>query len=167
MSAPARASVQRRSLTVNGQPVSLEAAEGTSLLMALRQDLKLKGSRIGCTEGHCGACTVLVDGRPMQSCNTPLWAVDGHSVTTIEGLAHGDALGSVQQAFVAEQAAQCGYCTNGIIVTITGLLSQTPPASREQIIAVLDERHLCRCGAHARILRAVDRAIADLGGGRP
>jgi nicotinate dehydrogenase subunit A len=150
-------------LTVNGSARKVDVHSDTTLLLVLRHDLELKGTRIGCTEGECGACTVLVNGRPVQSCNTPLWSVAGHDITTIEGLAAGTTLNAVQQAFFDEQAAQCGYCTNGIIMSVTGLLAQTPPATRQQIISVLDERHLCRCGAQPRILRAIDRAIAAMG----
>ncbi len=144
---------------VNGTDVQVAVGGGTSLLTALRHDLDLKGTRIGCTEGNCGACTVLVDGLPVQSCTTPLWSVKDRSVRTIESLGADD----LPATFLAEQAAQCGYCINGIIMTVTGLLARTPPASRSEIVAALDERHLCRCGAHVRILRAVDRAIADRG----
>ena len=156
--------LETRSFTVNGRDVVVAAPEDASLLAALRHDLDLKGTRVGCTEGYCGACTVLVDGRPVQSCNTPLWAAAGKAITTIEGLAQGDVLGPVQDAFLLEQAAQCGYCTNGIIMTVTGLLSQNPPATKHEIVEVLDERHICRCGAQPRILRAIDRAIAVIGG---
>lgn len=144
---------------VNGTDVQVAVAGDTSLLSALRHDLDLRGTRIGCAEGNCGACTVLVDGLPVQSCTTPLWSVQNHSVRTIESLGAND----LPTTFLAEQAAQCGYCINGIIMTVTGLLARTPPASRSEIVAALDERHLCRCGAHVRILRAVDRAIAERG----
>lgn len=144
---------------VNGIDVHVAVSGETSLLSALRHDLDLKGTRIGCGEGNCGACTVLIDGLPVQSCTTPLWSVNYHSVKTIEGL-DADDLPSV---FLAEQAAQCGYCINGIIMTVTGMLARTPPASRSDIVAMLDERHLCRCGSQVRILRAVDRAIAQRG----
>ena len=143
---------------VNGADVQVAAGD-SSLLSALRHDLDLKGTRIGCTEGNCGACTVLVDGQPVQSCTTPLWSVQDHSIRTIESLDTDD----LPSVFLAEQAAQCGYCINGIIMTVTGLLARTPPASRSEIVAALDERHLCRCGSQVRILRAVDRAIAERG----
>ncbi len=156
--------LETRSFSVNGRDVAVTAPEDASLLAALRHDLDLKGTRVGCTEGYCGACTVLVDGRPVQSCNTPLWAAAGKAITTIEGLAQGDVLGPVQEAFLIEQAAQCGYCTNGMIMTVTGLLMQNPPATKHEIVEVLDERHICRCGAQPRILRAIDRAIAVIGG---
>ena len=147
-------------LNVNGTAVTLTAAEDLSLLLALRQDLDLKGTRVGCAQGNCGACTVLLDGQPIQSCTTPLYTVANRSVQTIEGLNRDGAPGALQRNFLDEQAAQCGYCINGIIMTVTGLLGRTPPASRHEIVEVLDERHLCRCGAQGRILRAIDRAIA-------
>jgi nicotinate dehydrogenase subunit A len=147
--------------TVNGRDVRIRAPEDTSLLMALRYDLGLKGTRIGCGEGNCGACTVLVDGLPVQSCTTPLWAAKGHRVQTIEGVADDRAAQQLQSVFLSEQAAQCGYCINGVIMTVAAMLARDPPADRSQIIATLDERHLCRCGSQVRILRAVDRAIAE------
>ena len=121
--------------------------------MVLRHDLEMKGTRIGCGEGNCGACTVLVDGLPVQSCTTPLWAAKGHRIQTIEGLAKDRAAQQLQSIFLSEQAAQCGYCINGIIMTVAAMLARNPPANRGQIIATLDERHLCRCGSQLRILR--------------
>jgi aerobic-type carbon monoxide dehydrogenase small subunit (CoxS/CutS family) len=151
-------------INVNGRSHQVTAAPDTSLLMTLRHDLDLKGTRVGCMAGHCGACTVVIDGRPTQTCTTPLWSVAGKSIRTIEGLGDGGVLASVQQAFVDEQAAQCGYCTNGIIMTVTAMLAQSPSATRAEIVTALDERHLCRCGAQPRILRAMDRAITQVGG---
>jgi nicotinate dehydrogenase subunit A len=149
------------SLKVNGADVCVVAGEGLSLLAALRQDLDLRGTRVGCAQGNCGACTVLLDGRPIQSCTTPISTVAGRDVVTIEGMTSDGAPGRLQRIFLDEQAAQCGYCINGIIMTVSGLLGRTPPADRREIIEVLDERHLCRCGAQGRILRAIDRAISD------
>jgi nicotinate dehydrogenase subunit A len=151
--------------TVNGRDVEIRAPEESSLLMALRHDLDMKGTRIGCGEGNCGACTVLIDGLPVQSCTMPLWAAKGHRVQTIEGLADDRGARRLQSVFLSEQAAQCGYCINGIIMTVAAMLARDPPADRGQIIATLDERHLCRCGSQLRILRAVDRAIAERKGG--
>jgi nicotinate dehydrogenase subunit A len=150
-------------ITVNGQVQQLHVSPDTTALMALRHDLDLKGTRIGCTEGHCGACTALLDGKPVQTCNLPLWSIAGRSLTTIEALSAGGHYNMVQQAFLAEQAGQCGYCVNGIMMTVTAMLAQTPPATRAAIIETLDERHLCRCGAQPRILRAIDQAIAARG----
>src|SRR3954467_13325694 len=108
--------------TVNGRDVEIRAPEDGSLLMALRHDLELKGTRIGCAEGHCGACTVLLDGLPVQSCTTPLWAAARRHVETIEGLASRPSGQQLQSIFLSEQAAQCGYCINGIIMTVAGML---------------------------------------------
>jgi aerobic-type carbon monoxide dehydrogenase small subunit (CoxS/CutS family) len=160
MSNPAQSDDGIIAFTVNDRDVRIRAPEDSSLLMALRHDLGLKGTRIGCGEGNCGACTVLVDGLPLQSCTTPLWAAKNHRVQTIEGLADDRPAQQLQSIFLSEQAAQCGYCINGIIMTVAAMLARDPPAGRGQIIATIDERHLCRCGSQVRILRAVDRAIA-------
>ena len=149
---------QRFDIVVNGTGHSLELPGDTPLLDVLRTDLGLLGTRTGCLEGNCGACTGLLDGRPVQACDTPLGSVAGRRVETIEGLR----LEAVREAFLAEQAAQCGDCTNGIIMTVAGLLGGTPAASRAAIVAVLDERHICRCGAQVRILRALDRAMGTV-----
>ena len=149
------ASVQ---FSVNGKSAELALAADTPLIHALRNDLHLKGTRFGCGSGACGSCTVMLDGRAVQSCDTPLWVVQGRSVTTIEGLGTPESPHPVQQAFVEEQAAQCGYCINGMMVSIAALLAHTGEPDDEQILAALS-RHLCRCGAHMRILRAVRRAI--------
>jgi aerobic-type carbon monoxide dehydrogenase small subunit (CoxS/CutS family) len=147
-------------LTVNGRAHRLHLDSKTPVLSALRHDLGLKGTRVGCLEDYCGACTVLLDGRPVQTCNLAIDAVAGKAITTIEAVAADERWRFIRQAFLDEQAAQCGYCTNGIIMTVAGLLGQNPPASRPEIIAALDERHLCRCGAQLRVLRAIDRALA-------
>ncbi|MBC7584537.1 MAG: 2Fe-2S iron-sulfur cluster binding domain-containing protein, partial [Tardiphaga sp.] len=122
---------------VNGAAVTVTAAEDLSLLLALRQDLDLKGTRVGCAQGNCGACTVLLDGQPIQSCTTPLYTVANRNVVTIEGLTRNGAPGALQRDFLDEQAAQCGYCINGIIMTVTGLLGRTPPADRREIVETL------------------------------
>ena len=151
-------------MSVNGVDHALSADADTPLMYCLRDELGLKGTRFGCGSGHCGACTVLVDGRAVQSCDTPLWAAAGHQVTTVEGLAD-DRIGSVlRQAFIDLQAAQCGYCINGILMAATALLKQNARPDRPAILKAL-ERNLCRCGTHVRILRAIDRAIAELNGG--
>ena len=146
---------------VNGLEREVRAEPATPLLYILRNDLGLKGTRFGCGEGHCGACTVLVDGKPLQSCDTPLWSAAGHDITTVEGLSRGDALHPIQQAFIGEQAAQCGYCINGIMMSAAALLERNPDPSEAQIAAAL-ERNLCRCGTHVRILRAIARAARML-----
>jgi nicotinate dehydrogenase subunit A len=149
-------------LRVNGGEHEVCAEPRTPLLHVLRNDLKLKGTRFGCGEGQCGACTVLLDGHPVTSCDTPLWSVPGHEVTTIEGIAGADgALHPVQQAFMDEQAIQCGYCIDGIIVAAVALLRRDPDPSDEAIAAALD-RHLCRCGTHVRILRAIRSAARTM-----
>ena len=144
-------------LTVNGIPRTLEAGGDTPLLYALRNDLRLVGTRFGCGNGQCGACMVLVDGRPMTSCNAPLWSLEGRTVTTVEGLGEQGALHRVQQALIDEQAAQCGYCMSGIAVTAAALLSTNASPSEDEVRKALD-RNLCRCGSHNRVVRAVLKA---------
>jgi len=153
-------------LNVNGARSVVTADPGTPLIYVLRNDLKLKGTRFGCGAGVCGCCTVLLDGRGIQSCNTPVSAAQGREVTTIEGL--GEALGGkagphpLQQAFVDEQAGQCGYCLTGIVMGAAALLARNPSPTDEEIRSELDI-HLCRCGAYDRILRAIRRASDTIG----
>ncbi|HEX2547894.1 MAG TPA: (2Fe-2S)-binding protein [Ramlibacter sp.] len=147
------------SLRVNGSPRTVEADENTPLLDVLRNACGLKGPRFGCGVGECGACHVLVDGVSTPACDTPVWAAQGKQVVTVEGLASDGAAGRLQQAFLAEQAGQCGYCLSGILATATALLAREPQPSEAQVRAALDP-HLCRCGAHNRIVRAVLRAAA-------
>jgi len=144
-------------LTVNGNSHAVEADPETPLLYALRNDLKLKGARFGCGHGQCGACTVLVDGKPVQSCDIPVSAAVGRSIVTVEGLAANGMPHPLQQAFIAEQAAQCGYCITGIIMASKALLDTNRNPSDADIRAAL-KGNLCRCGTHHRILRAVRRA---------
>jgi nicotinate dehydrogenase subunit A len=146
---------------VNGERRSVAADPDTPLLYVLRNDLGLVGSRYGCGTGQCGACFVIVDGKAMPSCDAPLWSVAGKSVTTVEGLAKGGALHPVQKALLAEQAAQCGYCTSGIAITAAALLSTNKNPTEQEIRAALD-RNLCRCGAHNRVVRAVLRAAKEM-----
>jgi nicotinate dehydrogenase subunit A len=148
-------------LRVNGSEHEVRAEPNTPLLYILRNDLKLKGTRFGCGEGHCGACTVLIDGLAVQSCDTPLWSAPGREITTIEGLGDAEHLHPIQQAFVEEQAAQCGYCIDGIMMSAKALLDRNPDPSDAEIAVAL-ERNLCRCGTHVRILRAIKRAAAAL-----
>jgi len=148
-------------LDVNGQRHAVSAAEETPLLYVLRNDLQLKGARFGCGLGQCGSCTVLVDGKPVQSCDFPLSAAAGKKVTTIEGLVKNGHPHPLQQAFVAEQAAQCGYCVTGIIMSAKALLDANPRPSDAEIRAAL-KGNLCRCGTHQRILRAIRRAADAL-----
>ena len=148
---------ERFTLKVNGADREVSAEPNTPLVYLLRNDLALKGTRFGCGSGHCGACTVLMDGNAVQSCDTPLWSAAGRSITTIEGLGSAEHPHPLQQAFLDEQAAQCGYCSNGIIMSAAALLRKNRDPSDAEIAAALD-RNLCRCGTHVRILRAIRRA---------
>jgi nicotinate dehydrogenase subunit A len=147
-------------LTVNGTPHRVDAHPDTPLLDVLRGDLGLRGSRFGCGQGLCGACAVLVDGRVVNSCDTPLWAVAGRSVTTVEGLADDGRLHPVQQAVLDEQAGQCGFCLSGVVVSAAALLAEQPQPDAATVAAALD-RHLCRCGVAHRMVAAVVRAGRD------
>ena len=153
-------------LNVNGIEHTVTAEADTPLLYILRNDLQLKGTRFGCGLGQCGACNVLIDGRNVQSCDTPLWAAVGKRITTIEGLGTLDRLHPLQQAFITEQAAQCGYCANGIIISAKALLDANTHPSEGEIRAALD-RNLCRCGTHTRIVRAIERAARAMAAGTP
>lgn len=144
-------------LTINTQNVASSLPDNTTLLSLLRDEMGLSGSKLGCGEGECGACMVLIDGRPQTSCNLPIWSVHGHQVTTLEGLGKAGQPHPLQIAFIEENAGQCGYCLSGILVSASALLQQTPRPTRAQICEALD-KHLCRCGAHERIIRAVERA---------
>jgi nicotinate dehydrogenase subunit A len=144
-------------LTVNATVHRVEVEPDASLLHVLRQHLGLVGSRFGCGVGLCGACFVLLDGRPAPACDTPVWSVGDQPVVTVEGLADGETLHPVQQAVLDEQAGQCGYCLSGILVSAAALLAENPRPSEEQATAALD-RHLCRCGVQGRVVRAVVRA---------
>ena len=150
------------SFVVNGRPVSLSIDSTTPLLSVLRDDLDLRGSKFGCGTEQCGACMVLIDGEPSFSCARPIESLAGKRVTTVEGLASDGSLSPLQQAFVDEQAGQCGYCLSGILISAAALLARNPRPSRSEIAAALD-RHLCRCGVHNRIMRAVARAGASIG----
>lgn len=140
--------------TVNGRSVSLADSGERTLLWALRTDLDLTGPKYGCGEGHCGACTVLVDGEAQRSCSVALSSVAGKTVTTIEGLAQEGKLHPVQQAFIDHGAFQCGYCTSGMILTAVALLKETPHPTREQIVSGMDHNY-CRCAAYQRIVAAI------------
>jgi nicotinate dehydrogenase subunit A len=143
---------------LNGSPKNLQIDDpDTPLLYVLRNDCALTGTRFGCGLAQCGACTVHVDGRATRSCNTAISAVQGKSVTTIEGIGSPDKPDPLQAAFIAEQAAQCGYCTAGIVMTARALLNQTPRPSESQVREALTG-NLCRCGSHVRVIRAVMRA---------
>lgn len=146
--------------TVNGAERVVRAARNTPLVYALRNDLGLKGTRLGCGANQCGACHVLLDGQSVPSCDTPLWAVAGKQVVTIEGLGTPERAHRLQRAFIAEQAGQCGYCLSGIMMSAEALLARTPDPTEAEVRAALD-RHLCRCGTHNRIVRAVLRAAKE------
>ena len=148
-------------LTVNGKRHAVSAEPETALLYVLRNDLKLKGARFGCGLGQCGACTVLVDGKPVQSCDFPLSAAVGKAIITIEGLAPDGELHPLQAAFIAEQAAQCGYCVTGIIMAAKALLDANPRPADAEIRSAL-KGNLCRCGTHQRILNAIKRAAKEI-----
>jgi nicotinate dehydrogenase subunit A len=149
--------VRSFSLRVNGAEQELRAEEETPLLYLLRNELGLKGTRFGCGANQCGACHVLIDGRSVPACDTPVWAVQGKPIVTVEGLGDDGVLHPLQQAFIDEQAAQCGYCLSGILISAAELLARQPQADERQVRATLD-KHLCRCGSHNRIVRAVLRA---------
>ena len=144
-------------LQVNGTQHAVDTDPDTPLLYVLRNDLDLSGAKFGCGLGQCGACTVLVDDKPAMSCLVPVSSVGGRAVRTVEGLGTVDKPGVLQQAFIDEQAAQCGYCIAGMIVQATALLERTPRPTDAQIRAHMSP-NLCRCGTHMRILRAVRRA---------
>jgi nicotinate dehydrogenase subunit A len=144
-------------LRVNGKASGVEADAEMPLLYALRNDLQLNGPKFGCGLGQCGACTVIVDGNPVRSCQMPMSAVGNRAITTIEGLGNTKKMHKIQQAFVDEQAVQCGYCINGMVMTTKALLGKTPKPNETQIKEAL-AGNLCRCGTHIRILRAVKRA---------
>jgi nicotinate dehydrogenase subunit A len=146
-------------LIVNGRSVRVETDGTKPLLSVLRDELGLRGSRYGCGTEQCGACMVLIDGEPAYSCARAIESLAGKPVTTVEGLSTNGALHPLQQAFLDEQAGQCGYCLSGILMSAAALLARNPRPSRSEIAAALD-RHLCRCGMHNRVLRAVARAGA-------
>jgi aerobic-type carbon monoxide dehydrogenase small subunit (CoxS/CutS family) len=143
--------------TLNGRRVHLDIDGDRKLLWILRTELGLTGTKFGCGEGLCGACTVLVDGEASRSCQLSAHEVAGKEITSIEGLAQGDDLHPIQEAFVQHDAMQCGFCTPGMILTAYSLLKRNPQATREEIIRGMDD-NLCRCGAHKRILEAIEGA---------
>jgi len=147
-------------LEVNGKSSEVAAAPDTPLLYVLRNDLGLAGTRFGCGGGQCGACFVLLDGRPMASCDMPASFAVGKKVTTVEGLG-GGGLHPVQKALIAEQAAQCGYCMSGIAVSAAALLSRNKTPTEQEVKEALD-KNLCRCGSHNRVVKAVLRAAMEM-----
>jgi aerobic-type carbon monoxide dehydrogenase small subunit (CoxS/CutS family) len=143
--------------TLNGQSVRSAASANTPLLDVLANDLHVNGTKFGCGKAQCNACLVMVDGNPLKSCVAPVSAVAGRTVTTLAGMKEGGKPSRLQQAFIDEQAAQCGYCTSGMIIQAQALLDRTPRPSDAEVRVALDG-NLCRCGAHNRIVRAVLRA---------
>lgn len=148
---------------LNGKPTALDTDDGRTLLWVLRTDLELTGTKYGCGAGLCGACTVVVDGKAVRSCQTTLKEVAGKEVVTIEGLARDGKLHPLQQAFLDHGGFQCGYCTSGMLMNAFALLREKPRPSREQIVAGMED-NLCRCGAHQRIVAAIEAAARE--GGR-
>jgi len=152
------------SFTLNGKAASVTVDEDRMLLWVLRSDLGLTGTKFGCGQALCGACTVIVDNQAVRSCSTPVKDVAGKQVLTIEGLARGDRLHPIQEAFAKHHAFQCGFCTPGMILSAYALLAQKAQPSREEIVSQLDD-NLCRCGSHPRVLDAIEEAAAALKGG--
>lgn len=152
---------QNYSLRINGATREVSVEPDTPLLYILRNDLELNGPRFGCGLAQCGACTVLIDGRPTRSCVTAMSSLGAKSVTTLEGLGSKDRLHPLQKAFIDEQAAQCGYCTNGMIMTAKALLDKSPRPTEAQIKKAL-AANLCRCGTHNRVVRAIQRVAKEM-----
>ena len=144
-------------LKVNGRAQEVAVPDDTPLLYVLRNDLKLNGPKYGCGLSQCGSCTVLVDGQAVRSCVTPVGSITGQDITTLEGLGTLEKPSKLQQAFIDEQAAQCGYCLNGMIMSAQALLDKSPKPTEAQVRSALDG-NLCRCGVHNRVVRAVMRA---------
>lgn len=151
-------------LQVNGKSHAVDLEPDTPLLYVLRNDLGLNGAKFGCGLGQCGSCTVIMDGKPVMSCLVPVSSVGARAVRTVEGMGNSDTPGVLQQAFIDEQAAQCGYCIAGMIMQATALLEREPNPSDARIRAHMSP-NLCRCGTHMRILRAVRRAADRLAAG--
>lgn len=149
--------------TLNGGTKSVTAEPARTLLEVLREDLDTMGAKYGCGEGSCRACTVLVDGKPLPSCQVPMSKVEGKKVETIEGLAKGDALHPVQEAFIAETAMQCGYCVPGMVLTAVALLRANPKPTRPQIVEFMNG-NICRCCNYLNIVRAIERAANQMQG---
>lgn len=148
-------------LEINGTPRAVTAEADTPLLSVLRTELGLSGPRFGCGAGECGACRVLVDDQSMPACDTPVWAVAGKAVTTVEGLGSESDPHPLQSAFLKEQAMQCGYCVSGVLISAAALLRRVARPTEDEVRAALD-RNLCRCGAHNRMVRAILAASAEM-----
>ena len=148
-------------MQVNGQTVTQEWDPQRLLLSVLRDELGLSGPKFGCGQGECGACMVLVNGKAQTSCNLPIWAVQDAQITTLEGLGSPEAPHPVQTAFLAQRAAQCGFCVSGIVTSAAALLAHQPQPSRQDIVQALD-KHLCRCCAHVRMILAIEQAAQNM-----
>jgi len=148
-------------LNINGSTHAVQADDNTPLLYVLRNECDLKGTRFGCGAAQCGSCHVLIDGVSMPSCDMPLWSAANKAIVTVEGLSQSGELSALQQAFIDEQAAQCGYCISGILISATELLQKNHQPTEADVHAALD-KHLCRCGSHNRIVRAVLRAASKV-----
>jgi len=157
--------MEKTQFELNGKKVEANYEGDQKLLWALRTQFDLTGTKYGCGEGYCGACTVLMDGEPVRSCTVGMSEVEGAKIVTIEGLAQNGELHPVQQAFADNDALQCGYCTPGMIINAVGLLNQNPNPSREDIIYGM-EGNLCRCGAHTRIIDAIESASKEMKGAK-
>jgi len=153
-----------KQLQVNGTPRAIDADPDRSLLSVLRDDLALTGAKYGCGEGQCGACTVLLDGRRVRSCVTRVGEAEGKPVRTVEGVATGDRLHPLQQAFLDHDAMQCGYCTSGMIMSALALLEDKPAPSRDDIVRGMNG-NICRCGTYNRIVAAIEQAARSVKGG--
>ena len=158
--------IEKISFRLNDGPMTLRTNGDRPLLWVLRTDLGLTGAKFGCGEGHCGACTVLVDDEAIAACQISIAEVAGSNVRTIEGLSTGGQLHPIQEAFIAHDALQCGFCTPGMIIKAYGLLVANPTPSRQEILDGMED-NLCRCGAHVRIVEAIQTAASILKGGRP
>ena len=146
---------------VNGRDHQLDVDERTPLIYVLRNDLDLKGTKLGCGLEQCGACKVIVDGKAVFSCNSPVSSFENCSITTIEGLGNADKMHPIQESFVKEKAAQCGYCIPGIIMAVKALLDANPEPDKEMVCEALED-NLCRCGTHPQILKAVMMAASEM-----
>lgn len=151
--------------TLNGRKTEITVDSGRTLLWVLRNRLGLTGTKYGCGNGFCGACTVLIDDEPVRSCTLPVGDVSGKRVVTIEGLSRNGRLHPLQQAFIDNDALQCGFCTPGMILTAAGFLKKNPSPSRQEIVDALED-NLCRCGAHEHIIDAVETAAKVMKGGK-
>ena len=153
-------------LSINGRRYIIDAVPNRTLLGVLREELSLTGTKYGCGEGQCGACTVLLEGKAVRACQTPVGTAAGKQITTIEGLERNGRLHPLQQAFIEENALQCGYCTSGMIMAAAALLDTTPSPTHDQIVRAMNG-NVCRCGAYPEIVAAIQRASREMQGTQP